>query len=105
MIRLDVSRYNQLLRKVPARQRGEPASCRHVYEMPPTRTSDDRCAFLELSHSLGARRFRASQLAEEFSIPAHIKELNDAEAVEWQLIELSTVGKSFRCLHVVLHLV
>lgn len=37
----------------------------------------------------GARRFRASQLAEEFSIPAHIKELNDAEAVEWQLVENS----------------
>lgn len=37
----------------------------------------------------GARRFRASQLAEEFSIPAHIKELNDAEALEWQLVENS----------------
>ncbi|MEZ2347031.1 ParB/RepB/Spo0J family partition protein [Terriglobus sp. RCC_193] len=37
----------------------------------------------------GARRFRASQLAEEFSIPAHIKELNDAEAIEWQLVENS----------------
>ena len=37
----------------------------------------------------GARRFRASQLAEEFSIPAHIKELNDAEAIEWLLVENS----------------
>ena len=37
----------------------------------------------------GARRFRACQLAEEFSVPAHIKELNDAEAVEWQLVENS----------------
>ena len=37
----------------------------------------------------GARRFRASQLAEEFSIPAHIKGLNDAEAIEWQLVENS----------------
>lgn len=37
----------------------------------------------------GARRFRASQLAEEFSVLAHIKELNDAEAVEWQLVENS----------------
>jgi ParB family chromosome partitioning protein len=37
----------------------------------------------------GARRFRASQLAEEFSVPAHIKELNDAEAIEWQLVENS----------------
>lgn len=37
----------------------------------------------------GARRFRACQLAEEFSVPAHIRELNDAEAVEWQLVENS----------------
>ena len=37
----------------------------------------------------GARRFRACQLAEEFSVPAHIKELNDAETVEWQLVENS----------------
>ncbi len=37
----------------------------------------------------GARRYRASLLAEEFSIPAHIKELNDAEAIEWQLVENS----------------
>jgi ParB family chromosome partitioning protein len=37
----------------------------------------------------GARRFRASQLAEEFSVPAHIKELNDAEVLEWQLVENS----------------
>ncbi|ADW70131.1 ParB/RepB/Spo0J family partition protein [Granulicella tundricola] len=37
----------------------------------------------------GARRYRTSLLAEEFSVPAHIKELNDAEAVEWQLVENS----------------
>ena len=37
----------------------------------------------------GARRYRASLLAEEFSVPAHIKELNDAEAIEWQLVENS----------------
>lgn len=43
----------------------------------------------------GARRFRACQLAEEFSVPAHIRELNDAEAIEWQLIELSEVVKRF----------
>jgi len=37
----------------------------------------------------GARRYRASLLAEEFSVPAHIKELNDAQAIEWQLVENS----------------
>lgn len=37
----------------------------------------------------GARRFRASLLAGEFSVPAHIKELNDAEVLEWQLVENS----------------
>jgi ParB family chromosome partitioning protein len=37
----------------------------------------------------GARRYRASLLAEEFSVPAHIRELNDAEAIEWQLVENS----------------
>ena len=47
----------------------------------------------------GARRYRAAQLAELFSIPARIVELTDAQSQEWQLIELSIVGKSFRCLH------
>jgi ParB family transcriptional regulator, chromosome partitioning protein len=37
----------------------------------------------------GARRFRAAQLAELFSVPAHVKELSDAAAMEWQLIENS----------------
>jgi ParB family transcriptional regulator, chromosome partitioning protein len=37
----------------------------------------------------GARRFRAGQLAEEFSLPARIKELTDAQALEWQLVENS----------------
>ena len=37
----------------------------------------------------GARRFRAAQLAEVFSLPARIVELNDAQAMEWQLIENS----------------
>jgi ParB family chromosome partitioning protein len=37
----------------------------------------------------GARRFRAGQLAEQFSLPARIKELTDAQAIEWQLIENS----------------
>jgi ParB family chromosome partitioning protein len=35
----------------------------------------------------GARRYRAAQLAEVFSIPARIVEINDAQAAEWQLIE------------------
>ena len=37
----------------------------------------------------GARRFRAAQLAELFSLPARIVELTDAEAMEWQLVENS----------------
>jgi ParB family chromosome partitioning protein len=35
----------------------------------------------------GARRFRAAQLAELFSLPARIVELTDGQAVEWSLIE------------------
>ena len=37
----------------------------------------------------GARRFRAGQMAEQFSLPARIKELTDAQVLEWQLIENS----------------
>ena len=37
----------------------------------------------------GARRFRASQLAEVFSLPARIVELDAAQAMEWQLVENS----------------
>jgi ParB family chromosome partitioning protein len=37
----------------------------------------------------GARRFRAAQIAELFSIPARIVEIDDAKALEWQLVENS----------------
>jgi ParB family chromosome partitioning protein len=37
----------------------------------------------------GARRFRAARLAELFSVPARIVELDDAAAMEWQLVENS----------------
>ena len=37
----------------------------------------------------GARRFRAAQLAELFSLPARIVDINDAETVLWQLVENS----------------
>jgi len=37
----------------------------------------------------GARRFRAAQLAELFSLPARIVEITDAQALEWQLVENS----------------
>jgi ParB family transcriptional regulator, chromosome partitioning protein len=53
----------------------------------------------------GARRYRAAQLAELFSIPARIVELTDAQSQEWQLVELSIVGKSFLCLHAMRHVV
>ena len=37
----------------------------------------------------GARRYRASLLAELFSVPARIVEIDDAQALEWQLVENS----------------
>jgi ParB family chromosome partitioning protein len=37
----------------------------------------------------GARRYRASLLAEKFSVPARIVDINDAQAIEWQLVENS----------------
>ena len=37
----------------------------------------------------GARRFRAAQLAELFSVPARIVDIDDAQALEWQLVENS----------------
>ena len=43
----------------------------------------------------GARRFRAAQLAELFSLPARIVDIDDAQALEWQLVELSIVVKRF----------
>jgi len=43
----------------------------------------------------GARRYRASLLAEVFSVPARIVEVDDAQALEWQLVELSIVVKCF----------
>ena len=36
----------------------------------------------------GARRYRAALLAELFSIPARIVEIDDAQVLEWQLVEL-----------------
>ena len=35
----------------------------------------------------GARRYRAAQLADLFSIPARIVKIDDAQALEWQLVE------------------
>ena len=35
----------------------------------------------------GARRYRASLLAEQFSIPSRIVELTDAQSLEWALVE------------------
>ena len=37
----------------------------------------------------GARRYRAAQIAELFSVPARIVEIDDAKALEWQLVENS----------------
>ncbi|HTF65719.1 MAG TPA: ParB N-terminal domain-containing protein [Edaphobacter sp.] len=47
----------------------------------------------------GARRFRAAQLAELFAIPSRIVDIDDAQSLEWALVELSIVGKSFLCIH------
>jgi len=37
----------------------------------------------------GARRFRAAQLAQLFSLPARIVDITDTQALEWQLVENS----------------
>ena len=37
----------------------------------------------------GARRFRAAQLAELFSLPARIVDISDSETILWQLVENS----------------
>ena len=43
----------------------------------------------------GARRFRASKIARRESIPAPVRELTDAQALELQVVELSVVRNSF----------
>jgi ParB family chromosome partitioning protein len=43
----------------------------------------------------GARRYRASKIAKRESIPAKVRELTDAQAVELQVIELSVVRNTF----------
>jgi ParB family chromosome partitioning protein len=53
----------------------------------------------------GARRYRAAQLAELFSVPARIVEIDDAKALEWQLIELSIGVKRFLSVFAGLHVV
>ena len=53
----------------------------------------------------GARRYRASLLAELFSVPARIVDINDTQAIEWQLIELSIVVKRFLSVFAGLHVV
>jgi len=53
----------------------------------------------------GARRFRAAQLAELFSLPARIVDINDAQALEWQLVELSVVVKRFLFVYAESHVV
>ena len=45
----------------------------------------------------GARRYRAAKIAEAPTVPVRIVHLTDAEALEAQLVELSIVGKGFRC--------
>src|SRR5258708_1776694 len=43
----------------------------------------------------GTRRYRASKLAKRKSIPATVRELTDAQALELQVIELFIVGNTF----------
>jgi len=45
----------------------------------------------------GTRRFRASKLAKRDIIPATVRDLTDAQALERQVIELSVVGKGIVC--------
>jgi ParB family transcriptional regulator, chromosome partitioning protein len=53
----------------------------------------------------GARRFRAAQLAELTELPVRIVQLSDEQSLEWQIIDLSIVGKSFLCLYATWHVV
>ena len=53
----------------------------------------------------GARRYRAARLAEAETVPVRIVNLNDAEALEAQLIELSIVVKRFLSVFAGLHVV
>jgi ParB family chromosome partitioning protein len=53
----------------------------------------------------GARRFRAAQLAELTELPVRVVQLSDEQSLEWQIIELSIVGKSFLCLYATWHVV
>jgi ParB family chromosome partitioning protein len=43
----------------------------------------------------GTRRYRASKIAKQEAIPATVRELTDAQALELQVIELSVVGNTF----------
>jgi hypothetical protein len=43
----------------------------------------------------GARCFRATQIAELFSVPARIVQIDNTQVLEWQLVELSVVVKRF----------
>jgi hypothetical protein len=38
-------------------------------------------------------------------VPVRIVQLSDEQALEWQLVELSIVGKSFLCLYATWHVV
>jgi ParB-like chromosome segregation protein Spo0J len=51
----------------------------------------------------GARRYRASLLAEQFSIPSRIVELTDPQSLEWALVELSIDVKNILCNHATRH--
>lgn len=53
----------------------------------------------------GARRFRASKIAKRESIPATVRELSDAQALELQVLDLSVVCKSFLCRQAAQHVV
>lgn len=53
----------------------------------------------------GARRFRAAQLAELFSPPARIVDITDAQALEWQLLDLCIVVKRFLFVYAGAHVV
>jgi len=45
----------------------------------------------------GTRRFRDSMLAKRDTIPATVRDLTDAQALERQVIELSLVGEGIVC--------
>jgi ParB-like nuclease domain len=70
------------------------ATCHALHGLVP-HLARQRLASIQRRTARGARRLRASKIAKRESIPATVRELTDAQALELQVIELPVVRKSF----------